>query len=152
MPGHTVCGAATPYCVNTKLDPNNCGACGAACIHGFGRCIDGQCPSNTTCAPGLMGCFGGPNNEVEYTCVDIKTDRNHCGFCQAWCPEGQGCQDGQCVPDPNAPPRAPWDSCDDPLKWCGDHYGNGDGCVNFKNDNRNCGRCQVMVSAQQERG
>jgi hypothetical protein len=43
--GSTVCGDASPACVNLKGDPSNCGACGHACVHGQ-ICDLGSCVGN----------------------------------------------------------------------------------------------------------
>ncbi len=158
MPGHTLCEVKdrpeSSYCTNLKIDANNCGACSASCIGGYGRCIDGQCPGNITCGEGLTRCWGGSDNQVETHCVDLKTDRNNCGGCQGACPPGYGCQGGTCVVDPNDEgPDAPWYTgvCQYPLRWCEDRFGFGNGCVNFQNDNRNCGRCQFAVRSYERR-
>jgi hypothetical protein len=32
------------------------------------------------------------------SCVDLNTDRAHCGMCGAACPVGRNCVGGVCVP------------------------------------------------------
>lgn len=106
----TVCGAA---CVDTKTDPNHCGACGNACTELGLSCVSGACKCT-----GAM-CGG--------RCTNPKTDPNHCGTCGDQVCENEVCVDGkpQC-----APGFAP----------CGGSPGCL-GCAALVTDGANCGAC-----------
>jgi hypothetical protein len=82
-------------CVNTRVDPDNCGGCNEPCGPQADGCISGTCSCNgaAACAAPLA-CCGGDG------CVDVESSRDHCGACGAPC-EGE-CQGGVCsgcVPD-----------------------------------------------------
>lgn len=63
-------------------------------------CADGGSPASAAC-PGITARCGG-------ICVDLSTDRDHCGECGHACTElGKGCFAGQCTsPAPMGRPRA----------------------------------------------
>jgi hypothetical protein len=82
--GETLCAGV---CVNTQVDPANCGMCGHACAAGS-VCLSSGCA--TTCPAGLTACGG--------TCVDPQSDNANCGTCGTACPSGQGCLGGACMP------------------------------------------------------
>jgi hypothetical protein len=67
-------------------DPNNCGACGAACApaHGTGLCTAGACKV-VGCAPGFSDCDGLPGNGCEYDDTGFASDPQHCGGCGTAC-------------------------------------------------------------------
>jgi hypothetical protein len=149
-PGDTLCDPPNPaenfegWCADLKTDPSNCGACNVMCGGGFGRCINGYCPSNdpNACEPGWKGCEGGPTGAFPFTCTDLQNDPANCGMCFSRCRPQHSCKGGECVPDPDAPELAPepWLSCQKGFNWC-------DGtCTNPLNDNMNCGSCRKMVS------
>jgi hypothetical protein len=73
-------GTAIGICLQDPCPLPGCPAGGVCCN---GTC----CSSATTC------CYG--------TCVDLNTDKNHCGACEKWCaaiPINQTCVAGKCVP------------------------------------------------------
>jgi hypothetical protein len=78
-------------CVDTSLDPNNCGICGNVCSADQ-QCIAGQCE----CAAGHISCAG--------VCVDPNTNPAHCGGCNNPCSEGEDCVAASCgCPNGQAP-------------------------------------------------
>jgi hypothetical protein len=116
------CGGAT--CVDTKVDPLHCGACGVACPPGV-ACVDGECacPSEATLCEGacvdtasdplhcggcdlpcdmfcLMGeCAAdcGALEACDGACVDVSSNPLHCGGCDQPCADGMTCVDSSCV-------------------------------------------------------
>lgn len=86
--GYTCCG--NQACFNLQVNQNHCGACWNAC-EGGSLCIDGvcQCGSGGSCPAGQTCCGSG--------CIDLKTDRNNCGFCGFPCALGQTCCNGRCT-------------------------------------------------------
>lgn len=87
------CGTGTAKCgdgcVDTKIDPRNCGDCGKTCPAGQ-ACAGSQCtskcaPSQTLCSPG-----GIPS------CVNTDTDNANCGICEHACDAGTVCSKGSC--------------------------------------------------------
>src|SRR5262249_9688183 len=66
--GQVRCGEA---CVDRRVDPMNCGACGNVCSAGQ-VCSTGEC-SAAGCTPGLTACGA--------ACVDLQSDPAHCGGC-----------------------------------------------------------------------
>lgn len=73
-------------CVDTTVDPSNCGACGTACPATEPVCVAGQCAAS--CGVGLTACQG--------TCVDTQLDANDCGSCGVKCIGGTVCFAGAC--------------------------------------------------------
>lgn len=114
-------------CVNTRTDPNHCGACNTPCAANE-SCIDGECiftgagcdgatppwcndPGRRMCvgncvnilsSPSHCGacCQPCPDGQIccNGTCVDYKSNPNHCGGCFDVCDPGETCQDGWCWP------------------------------------------------------
>jgi hypothetical protein len=103
--GTTSCGGK---CADVSTDSANCGSCGHACPSGQG-CTGGVCM--TTCGnnfstggcsgPGLPTCGGSQTacacGDNGGTCVDLQTDRNHCGACGTVCAADQNCIAGTCT-------------------------------------------------------
>ncbi len=85
--GGIACGGLTlcrGECVDTTIDPTNCGACGITCPAGQG-CSQGIC-----CGDNLTVCGN--------RCVDLLTDPTNCGVCGFPCILGLSCVLGQCTP------------------------------------------------------
>lgn len=71
-------------CVDTKVDNDNCGACGTACMMGTEQCVQGMC-----CKTGETVC--------SMTCANTNTDSNNCGMCGTVCPNNTPvCLNGTC--------------------------------------------------------
>ena len=101
-------------CVNTSVDPTNCGFCGNYCPTGQ-RCESGFCVDS--CSGGLTDCSG--------VCVDTRNNPSNCGSCGNICPSGQYCSGGVCTGG----------SCPAGLVECSGR------CVDTDNDPANCGSC-----------
>lgn len=106
--GLVLCG---DKCVDTMIDPANCGSCGNACPADR-TCAGGEC----VCREGLGDCGG--------ACVDTASDPDHCGGCSNECDEGLVCNEGECSLD-----------CSDGLTNCDG------ACVNLLSHPMNCGSC-----------
>ena len=136
-PGEMMC---EQLCIAVASDPANCGACGrqcdsdevcdagtcveacdASCDNDVELCVDGEC----TCRDGFVLCDG--------ECVDISTDKDHCGMCGRDCGE-QPCGGGECQPDdcPGFP-----DLCE---------YS----CTDVQSDPLNCGECEHECHPSQD--
>ncbi|EFJ12622.1 hypothetical protein SELMODRAFT_446593 [Selaginella moellendorffii] len=84
------------FCVDTKVDPSNCGGCNKPCTYGFSCCAG--------------------------KCVDLLRDRKHCGSCDNICSKHSQCEFGLCgyaswekkkpknkmKASPPASPKYPW--------------------------------------------
>src|SRR5262249_25628618 len=118
----TLCGET---CVDTKIDPKNCGACGTVCADGD-ICSDSKC--GLFCAGGTTRCGdgsdAGPDGGGVDICVDTQKDPSHCGDCDTVCKTGEVCSFGTCGID-----------CVGGSTLC-----NGM-CVATQNDPNNCGNC-----------
>ncbi len=107
----TECGGK---CVDTNLDPANCGACGKQC--GAGQlCTNGACVMQA-CVSGTTSCSG--------KCVDTTIDPANCGGCGTMCMTGEFCRSSMCTPQ-----------CPAPYAVCGAS------CVDRQVDRANCGAC-----------
>jgi len=88
------------YCRDLATDPTNCGMCGVACPSGQ-KCRNGVCTgTGTGTGTGIStgsgtGCPGGLTN-CQGTCVDTRTDTEHCGCCSYACKPGYTCRGGVC--------------------------------------------------------
>ena len=70
------------------------------------------------------------STECTGLCVNLDTDRDHCGACEAACEQGQVCSEGTCSI-----------SCQVGLSECAGT------CVNTQTDNQHCGDCGVVCEA-----
>jgi hypothetical protein len=102
--GGITCGST---CVDTRSDPENCGACGHACATLAG-CTNGVC----ACEPGWLLCSG--------ACADVAEDPSNCGGCGVACPANAQCNAGvcQCFPGEHVCAGACVDEGSDPNN-CG---------------------------------
>jgi hypothetical protein len=99
--------------VNSRFDPDHCGACGKPCSSGE-LCKSGQC---------VLSCGGGAS-ECDGKCVDHQTDEANCGECGKACAAGQNCVGGVCKLN------------------CGGGTSECSGvCADTKLDPNNCGGC-----------
>src|SRR5262249_42041326 len=80
--GEQSCGGT---CVNTQIDPKNCGGCGKACTASQ-VCLSSGCADS--CPAPLSVCNG--------TCVDKSIDNNNCGACGKTCDFGKACVNNAC--------------------------------------------------------
>jgi hypothetical protein len=119
-------------CVDARTDRANCGACGRACPMGE-VCSMGDCTPD--CAAGFATCTRTADGGAERFCADTRTDRAHCGMCNAPCPTGEVCAAGACRPDC----RAGETVCSPPS---GPRY-----CATLPTDNSNCGACGNTCTA-----
>lgn len=98
-------------CVDTRVDSDNCGACGNACAVGQ-ICDAGTC--TTACTGGTTECGG--------ACVDTQVDPDHCGGCDIACGTDEACDSGTCMLTCDAPTILCDGACIDPmtdLTYCG---------------------------------
>jgi hypothetical protein len=114
-------------CVQTTLDDQNCGACGATCdalkcercglniatqtpecistCQAGESCCDEMCigaidkiGSSTSCGACGIQCREGDNPLCcDGQCLDGATDNDNCGGCGVRCPDGRACSAGECV-------------------------------------------------------
>lgn len=80
----------------------NCGTCGNACTVTGAACLpSGECECAAGCTSGAS-CVGGAcqcpagKTACNGTCVDTKSDKEHCGSCGRACGERQWCNAGVC--------------------------------------------------------
>lgn len=86
----TACGGS---CVDTLVDPENCGGCNKPL--GLNQvCVAGT----PTCAAGFANCDASPGCEVS-----TLTDAAHCGGCNQACKAGARCDSGVCACAPTTP-------------------------------------------------
>ncbi len=116
LPGQLECGDT---CVDPRVDPGNCGACGHACSTGM-TCQDSQCQ----CQAGLTACGAG--------CTNTNEDGNNCGACGVVCVAPEVCSMGTCA-----------GACAGGLTACGTS------CVDTSSSLQHCGGCGIACAAAQ---
>ncbi len=80
-------------CTTTDQDPQNCGACGNACLNSG---------TDPICLAGSCACGGTLIDYCDGTgCMDVSSDFNNCGACGNACDPNndQACMSGVCVPN-----------------------------------------------------
>ena len=114
-PDETMCHGS---CSALYKDPQNCGACDAACGSAL-VCSQGACA--TSCGGGTTQCGS--------SCVETFIDCDNCGSCGHACGAGEVCSKGACGT-----------TCSFAQKLCGANVAY---CANIGTDNANCGDCGV---------
>ncbi len=106
-------------CVDTTIDPANCGGCNMPC-----DTTAGMVCSSSKCA---LTCGGG-TKKCGTSCVDTNFDPENCGGCNMPCNTagGEVCSGGMCTL-----------SCNGGTEKCGTV------CVDTKSDPQNCGGCTM---------
>src|SRR5690606_33440882 len=84
-------------------------------------CDDGEVCSGGSCG---LSCGGDTPTLCGSSCVDIQTDRGHCGACDNACDDGEVCSGGSCGP-----------SCGGGTSVCSDR------CVDLSSSPAHCGSC-----------
>jgi hypothetical protein len=115
-------GGGQDQCVDTFIDPFNCGSCGRECAQGR-SCDNGRCQP---CGPGEDECSV-PGNDRPI-CADTSASLQHCGSCGTQCPGGVDCIGGQCTL-----------VCEEGLDFCLTAAA----CVDFQSDDLYCGDCET---------
>jgi hypothetical protein len=115
-------------CVDTRVDDQHCGSCTRACGAGE-RCVGGDCAVEApdagcvplcdgracgddtcggscgtcegaaTCVSGGQCDCGTDRTRCQGDCVDLRSDRDHCGSCGIVCSADARCVGGTCVAD-----------------------------------------------------
>ncbi len=109
-------------CIDTFIDPFNCGSCGRECPQGR-ACESGRCQA---CAPGEDTCSVA--GEARPICVDRSASVQHCGECGSECPSGVDCIEGECTL-----------VCEEGLDFCLAAAA----CVDQQTDDAHCGACEA---------
>ena len=94
--GKTMCGAR---CVDLKIAPKNCGACGNVCAPGntcsAGRCT-GTSNANSNANSNATASCKAPKTMCGARCVNLKVAPKNCGACGNVCAPGNRCSNGVC--------------------------------------------------------
>jgi len=143
--GQTLCGTV---CATLGSDPQNCGACGFACVAGQ-SCQSGYCKAD--CVQGYIGCQipSTTGTGTQLVCINPLTDSKNCGGCSnifdggTVCVSGEVCSAGKCAEtcSPGYTACQPKDAGYplDAGQDAGFPY-----CANFLVDDLNCGGCGVV--------
>lgn len=107
-------------CLDTRVDPDNCGACGSVCGDGY-ECAEGACVS--ICEEREQFCGG--------ACINPEDNRDYCGATDcAGGQTGEACAANyDCVGGACSCERADYTECGPGV------------CVNLNEDINNCGIC-----------
>lgn len=127
--GRCTCEAPALGCEGVCIDPStdvaNCGACGHTC-DASQECVGGECVLDCD-APAIL-CEEVSDGTTTTVCVDLSSDSDHCGTCNARCLAGAVCASGRCgCPDA-------WLECDGV-------------CVDVTSDPESCGSCDASCGA-----
>jgi hypothetical protein len=100
--------AGMNYCANFAIDGTDCGSCNHACDPAMGAsCSGGHCYCGTrdsTVCGGAETDHCCVDDTGQGACIDLLTDREHCGDCARRCLVGQPCVDGVCTTGPEVCP------------------------------------------------
>src|SRR3989344_1161447 len=98
-----------------------------------------ECPPVTTCNAQTCGAFGGIccNN----VCINWLEDENNCGGCDVQCVAGTSCVSGSCQSNCNE------QVCNSFGAICCPGF---DGCVQWWDDENNCGGCRIQCDPGEE--
>jgi len=114
--------ASGEACVDTLVDPSNCGGCGNVCPGPMHQCVNGTC----ACPNDGMQC---PSSDGGSFCADIVLDPDNCGGCGNVCAApATECQREACV-------------CPGAQTLCNVGGGVPPYCINTSEDAQNCGSC-----------
>jgi hypothetical protein len=134
-PGYGICSANPDNGCDTGFTvAAHCGGCTTTCSGGLPDCsttgnVNQPFVCTSGCAPGLSLCAA--------SCVDERTDPNHCGSCGKQCPAVAGA----------TPTCAAGGMCGFTCN-ANNHLCNG-ACVNEQTDPDNCGSCSHVCGAGQ---
>ena len=123
-------GCCAGACLNTRIDPSNCGVCGRACsiAQGTASCVAGEC-AVASCNTGFGDCDAIASNGCE---TDLTSSGTSCGRCGNACVPGANasaaCAGGAC--------RV---TCDPGFADCNGSAA--DGCEANLADAASCGSC-----------
>ena len=117
-------------CIDTKSNPQHCGACGTAC-KSLEACSNGQCVcrgggADKTCAAGTSCCPDRP--AFAGGCKNLDADTANCGSCGRSCRAAETCSGGSCHCGMGGGCSASETCC--PM-----------GCAKTQDDPNNCGAC-----------
>ncbi len=121
-------------------DPENCGACGSACVipHATATCSDGMCLVPEGCGgSGWVDCGMDTSD-----CVNLLYDPMNCGACGNVCPSQQECDEGVCA---LVCPKGTANCAGDPQGVCATMLGTNKNC-NFCGDT--CGLANAISQCE----
>ena len=133
--GQTRCGVS---CVDLRIDPHNCGACGNWCPTGY-TCSGGVCQQQ---CPAFQTRCGN-------VCANLLTDPQNCGRCGNVCPPVANGVPG-CGPHVSftGPPGVACGIKTCLTGWADCDRNSANGCeTNINTDSNNCGACGIRCPA-----